>query len=58
MSIGGDTDTIGAIGGAVAGALYGVPDAVVSETMIRLDDYIVDVLNRFNDRFMGREGTQ
>lgn len=58
VSIGGDTDTIGAIGGAIAGELFGVPDAVVSETMTRLDEYIVDVLDRFNDRFLETGGAQ
>ena len=52
VSIGGDTDTIGAIGGAVAGELFGVPEAIESETMARLDDCIVDVYDRFNDRFL------
>lgn len=37
VSIGGDTDTIGAITGAVAGAYYGVPEAIAAKTWEYLD---------------------
>ena len=51
VSIGGDTDTIGAIGGAVAEALFGVPEDIMSETKTRLDDFLIDVINQFDERF-------
>jgi ADP-ribosylglycohydrolase len=51
VSIGGDTDTIGAIGGAVAEALFGVPKEIASETRARLDGFIIEVLDRFRGRF-------
>ena len=51
VSIGGDTDTICAIGGAVAEALFGVPDAIISESKVRLDDYIISTINQFEARF-------
>ena len=51
VSIGGDTDTIGAIGGAVAGELFGIPEEIVSETRARLDDFIIDVIDRFDGKF-------
>ena len=51
VSIGGDTDTIGAIGGAVAGALYGVPEEIAAGTTARLDGFILDVIDRFYERF-------
>jgi ADP-ribosylglycohydrolase len=53
VSIGGDTDTIGAIGGAVAEALFGVPEEIASETKDRLDDFILNVIDRFDQRFRG-----
>ena len=51
VSIGGDTDTIGAIGGAVAGALYGVPEEIATGTKARLDEFILDVIDRFDEQF-------
>ena len=40
ISIGGDSDTIGAITGAVAGAYYGVPDDIRHMTMYYLDTFL------------------
>ena len=40
ISIGGDSDTIGAIAGAVAGAYYGVPDDIRQTTMYYLDTFL------------------
>ena len=40
ISIGGDSDTIGAIAGAVAGAYYGVPDDIHQTTMYYLDTFL------------------
>ena len=40
ISIGGDSDTIGAIAGAVAGAYYGVPDDIRQITMYYLDIFL------------------
>jgi ADP-ribosylglycohydrolase len=51
VSIGGDTDTICAIGGAVAEALFGIPETMVSETRERLDTYLLDVLERFDKMY-------
>ena len=51
VSIGGDTDTICAIGGAVAEALFGVPEEISGEALKRLDDYMLDIVGRFKGRF-------
>jgi len=51
VSIGGDTDTICAIGGAVAEALFGVPDFIVSESKSRLDEYLLDEFDQFEKQF-------
>jgi ADP-ribosylglycohydrolase len=54
VSIGGDTDTIGAIGGAVAGALFGVPEDIVTEAKDRLDSFLLDIVYRFERKFPGK----
>ena len=38
MSIGGDSDTLGAIAGAIAGAFYGVPEEIWAEAASYLDE--------------------
>ena len=47
VSIGGDTDTICAIGGAVAEALFGIPPEIEAEAMKRLDNHFLSVIERF-----------
>ena len=51
ISIGGDSDTIGAITGGMAEALYGVPDDLRLRASGFLDDELKDVLSRFEERF-------
>ena len=46
VSIGGDTDTICAICGALAEPMFGIPDNIKNETLIRLDDHMRSVLDR------------
>ena len=48
--IGGDTDTICAIGGALAEGLFGVPKEIENAALSRLDDHICGVIKRFRDR--------
>lgn len=52
ISIGGDSDTIAAIAGAVAGAYYGVPDALREQTLSRMDKYMKEILFDFERRFI------
>ena len=47
ISIGGDSDTIGAICGAVAGAYYGVPEEIRSKTETFLDVPLLKTLHDF-----------
>jgi type I restriction enzyme M protein len=47
ISIGGDSDTIGAICGAVAGAYYGVPDDIRVKAETFLDEHLLKALNDF-----------
>lgn len=59
ISIGGDSDTIGAITGAVAEAYYGVPEEIRAEGLTYLTDELRGVLERYEAAFPSRkpEGT-
>ena len=50
ISIGGDSDTIGAITGGVAEAYYGIPTYIQDMAMPYLDDNFKKVLDLFNQR--------
>lgn len=52
MSIGGDSDTIGAIAGGIAGAFYGIPDAIKDKGLSYLDDGLREVAVDFTAKFM------
>lgn len=47
----GDSDTIGAICGAVAEALYGVPSEIRTKAMTFLSQHLADVLKRVEANF-------
>ena len=47
VSIGGDSDTIAAIAGAVAGAYYGVPDDIREKAETFLSSDLLDTLHKF-----------
>ena len=51
ISIGGDSDTIGAICGAVAGAYYGVPADIRNKAESFLDPYLLETLHAFEQKF-------
>ncbi len=51
VSIGGDSDTIAAIAGAVAEARWGVPDDLRNKTLARLDDFQRETVEAFEARF-------
>lgn len=52
VSLGGDSDTIACMAGAVAEALHGgVPEWIAAETRRRLDDRMCRVIDAFRDRF-------
>jgi ADP-ribosylglycohydrolase len=51
VSLGGDTDTLCAILGGIAEAYYkDIPKYILTETLSRLPEEFIDVLNRFDDR--------
>jgi len=47
ISIGGDSDTIASMAGAIAGAYYGIDDRIESAIWQRLDDRMQEVVNAF-----------
>ena len=47
ISLGGDTDTIGAMAGSIAEAFYGVPDQLKEECVRRLPGDLAEVLKQF-----------
>lgn len=55
VSIGGDSDTIAAITGGIAGAYYGVPSQLRSRAIQFLGERMLDILYRFEDAYGKRE---
>ena len=53
VSLGGDTDTLGAIAGAMGEAYYGVPDELRKECLARIPKDMLVVLNRFEKQVNG-----
>lgn len=51
ISIGGDSDTVAAITGAVAGAYYGVPDEIARAAAVFLDDRLSEILLQFEKKY-------
>lgn len=51
ISIGGDSDTIAAISGAMAEAYYGIPDELRKHALTFLDPEQLEVLNAFETKF-------
>lgn len=54
ISIGGDSDTLAAITGAVAEAYYGMTDSETKAVTKRLDPILLKVLLHFEKRFVQR----
>ena len=51
VSLGGDADTLACITGGIAEAFYGVPEELSRQCVDRLDDRLVEVVQRFRTRF-------
>lgn len=47
VSLGGDTDTLGAITGSIAEAYYGIPETLISECRNRINEDMRDVVDAF-----------
>ena len=51
VSIGGDSDTIAAITGAVAQAYYGIPVEIVAKARTYLDAFLLETVDRFYEEY-------
>ena len=51
ISVGGDSDTIGAMTGSVAEAYYGVPEEIIDEVIAYLDARQMEILYYFEKRY-------
>ena len=55
VSLGGDTDTLGAITGSIAEAFYGIPTELLAECRSRIEEgLMLDILDEF-DHALGRD---
>jgi len=54
ISIGGDSDTLAAIAGAVAGAYYGIPEDIKSQGLGYLDDNLRTIVNDIDSKAFER----
>ena len=52
ISIGGDSDTLAAITGAVAEAYYGIPDNLKETALSYLDERLLNITERFEDKYI------
>ena len=57
VSLGGDCDTLTCIAGSMAEAFYGVPEELKTECRNRLDEHLLKVLDRFQQRLKGEAYT-
>ncbi len=55
ISIGGDSDTIGAITGSIAEAFYGVDEDMKETALSYLDSYLLEIAEEFETKFMDKE---
>ena len=55
ISIGGDSDTIAAIAGSIAEAYYGTDEDMKETALSYLDDYLLDIAEKFTDKFIEKE---
>ena len=51
ISLGGDTDTLGAMAGSIAALYYGVPEVIAQRTKTYLDPYLSGVLRQFEETY-------
>lgn len=52
VSLGGDSDTLACMTGAIAGACYGVPQPIVEKARTLLPDDILALVDEFDDRLL------
>lgn len=55
ISVGGDSDTIAAIAGSIAEAYYGVDEEMKETALSYLDEYLLDIAEKFTEKFIDKE---
>ncbi len=55
ISIGGDSDTIAAIAGSIAEAYYGINEEMKETALSFLDEYLLEITEKFTDEFIYKE---
>ncbi len=55
ISMGGDSDTMGAIAGAIAGAYYGIPEEIIKKVKEFLTDDLLEITEDFEDSYEKRK---
>lgn len=51
ISLGGDSDTIGAITGSIAEAYYGIPIGIRNQAVQYLDEFLFEILDEFETKY-------
>jgi ADP-ribosylglycohydrolase len=49
--IGGDSDTLACINGSIAEAFYGIPQSIIHSILLKLDDHLLSIVNKFSEKF-------
>lgn len=57
VSLGGDTDTLAAIAGAMAEAFYGMPNELKAEAKKRVGEDMAEVMNRFDEQVVAAKSS-
>ena len=52
ISIGGDSDTIACMAGAIAEAFYGIPKEIEEKTLSYLDDFLLETIKTFREKYV------
>lgn len=52
ISLGGDSDTLAAIAGAIAEAAYGIPEHIINDVYSFLDKNLKNVIEKFSNKYM------
>ncbi len=58
ISIGGDSDTIAAITGAIAQAYYGIDESTKETALSFLDNYLLETVENFTNEFIKKENVK
>lgn len=56
ISLGGDSDTIGAVAGSLAEACYGIPPDLRKQALTYLDQRLLGILKEFEEKYPGQGG--